>query len=335
MKKIIPILLAAALLLCLCSCEEKNDASATKKESETVGTVADYEVRRDLYNYFYENYADQYGTSGEEYESATDEEKSQLEKKLQESTESSLKQFFAVYALAAENGLSPDDEEVKNSVDDYVSALINTEYEGLKASLIKDVKEQHMTYEAFLKIIEATQLQNKLYLKLISDGKIEQDTEVLTEIFLSGEMVRTKHILVGYPDTVSYRDIISDYSKAKANIAETVEKIKGELDAGADFDSLIEKYNTDALMMQNGDGSYFTKGNKDLEYEEAAFALGVGEVSDVVYTREGACFIKRLPLSEDYIDKNLFTLIDAYGEGVFNIMLEEKAATLTFEQTVK
>ncbi len=325
-NRAISVLLCTVISATLVSCNKT--ASADKKDAETVMTIGEYKVRRDLYGYFYESFIEQYGMSGDSFDSLTDSQKEAAEKKVKESTVNSLKKLYSIYLLAAENGIKESDSELSSRVDDYVSSVINSEYGGSEESMRKDIEKMHMTYEAFLKAAEATQLQEMLYIKLISDGKISQDANELKTAFLSTEMVRTKHILIGYNGTLTANDILNDYSDAKETVHSKAEEVKTKIENGEDFDLLIDEYNNDPLMMKNPDGSYFTKGNKDLLYEETAFALEIGETSDVIYTSEGACIIKRLELSEDYIKRNLYTLIDSYSEGIFNIMLEDAASRL-------
>jgi parvulin-like peptidyl-prolyl isomerase len=52
-------------------------------------------------------------------------------------------------------------------------------------------------------------------------------------------------------------------------------------------------------------GYYFTYGEMDKTYEDAAFALSVGEVSDVVETEDGFFIIERLEKSSTYMLGNL------------------------------
>ena len=56
-KKITAALIAVIMILTVfASCEKKSAVAATKEDAETVMTIGKYEVRRDLYNYFLENF---------------------------------------------------------------------------------------------------------------------------------------------------------------------------------------------------------------------------------------------------------------------------------------
>jgi len=97
---------------------------------------------------------------------------------------------------------------------------------------------------------------------------------------------------------------------------------------GAEFDDVIAKYGEDVTMGGNTDGAYVFKGNQDLSYEKAAFALDIGEISEPVATAEGYVVIKRLEPDTDYLKANFSSLITSCTEGQFNILVEERAEML-------
>lgn len=68
---------------------------------------------------------------------------------------------------------------------------------------------------------------------------------------------------------------------------------------GEDFYSLVEQYGEDPGMVNNPAGYLFTYGAMVPEFEEASFALEVGEISDPVETTYGYHVIKKLPLDLD------------------------------------
>ena len=91
-------------------------------------------------------------------------------------------------------------------------------------------------------------------------------------------------------------------------------KIFAELKAGADFAELAGKYSKDPGSKEmGGDLGYFSKGRMVPEFEQAAFALKPGEMSDIVKTEHGYHIIKvtdeRTSVSfedaKDYIKYNL------------------------------
>lgn len=83
----------------------------------------------------------------------------------------------------------------------------------------------------------------------------------------SPEQIRASHILV--------------------NTKEEAEAILSELKAGADFAELAAEHGTDGTAQNGGDLDFFPRGAMVEEFENAAFALEVNELSDIVETVHG------------------------------------------------
>jgi len=99
------------------------------------------------------------------------------------------------------------------------------------------------------------------------------------------EKVKARHILIKVA-----KDASEDEKKAARKKAEEVlQKIK----KGEDFASLAEKYSDDpGSARKGGDLGYFPRGRMVKPFEDAAFSLKPGEVSDIVETKFGYHIIK-------------------------------------------
>jgi len=99
------------------------------------------------------------------------------------------------------------------------------------------------------------------------------------------EEIRASHILVRLPQGTT-----DDQKKvAKARIDEAAKKAK----AGEDFAALAKTYSQDpGSAEQGGDLGFFAKGKMVPAFDAAAFALKVGQISDVIETQFGYHVIK-------------------------------------------
>lgn len=78
----------------------------------------------------------------------------------------------------------------------------------------------------------------------------------------------------------------------KASKREQAENVLAEIQAGEDFIELAKKHSEDVSASSGGEVGWLTKGHLVPEFEEAAFRLKSGEVSDIVESRYGLHIIK-------------------------------------------
>ena len=110
----------------------------------------------------------------------------------------------------------------------------------------------------FRQLVQANLLRQKL-----QDAMAE-------EVETSGEQVHARHILLGLEDE------------------ELAQELVERLRAGEDFEELAREYSTDASNAEEGGHlGWFPRGRMVAPFEEAAFALQPGEISDVVETTFG------------------------------------------------
>jgi peptidyl-prolyl cis-trans isomerase C len=102
--------------------------------------------------------------------------------------------------------------------------------------------------------------------------------------FLKPESVRASHILIGVDSKAS--------AEEKKAAREKAEKLRKEVAGGADFAALAKGNSTCPSSQQGGDLGSFGKGQMVPAFEQAAFALKPGEISEVVETQFGYHIIK-------------------------------------------
>ncbi|MET0390286.1 MAG: peptidylprolyl isomerase [Polyangiales bacterium] len=106
------------------------------------------------------------------------------------------------------------------------------------------------------------------------------------------ERVGAKHILIGYAGSPkSVPSVTRNEAEAKA----LAEKVAREVHAeGADWDALASQYTDEpAGKTTGGDLGRFGRGQMVPAFEKAAFALKVGEISDVIKSPFGFHVIRR------------------------------------------
>lgn len=173
-----------------------------------------------------------------------------------------------------------DDKEVQKQYTAYMDE-IKAQKESEK--ILKDLEENGMD-EAFVKNQITTEMYiNKFQEKIVKDLGLTDET--LKQYYeknidtYNNEEVQASHILV--------------------NEEEKAKEILGKIKAGEDFAKLAKEFSKDPGSAANGgDLGTFGRGMMVPEFEEVAFSLKAGEVSDVVKTQFGYHIIKVMDKKE-------------------------------------
>lgn len=112
-----------------------------------------------------------------------------------------------------------------------------------------------------------------------------QEGELIKAYNRMKEVVKASHILLQFPNNSSREDTIAVFRMAQ--------KIKSEAESGSDFNELAEKYSDDPSAQDNkGSLGFFTALQMVHQFEDAAYSLQIGEISDPVLTNFGYHVIK-------------------------------------------
>lgn len=103
-------------------------------------------------------------------------------------------------------------------------------------------------------------------------------------MFREPESLRASHILVSVEEGADEKQKKSAYG--------TIRDIKKKIDKGEPFEALAKEHSDCPSSAQGGDLGFFQKGQMVKPFEDAVFALKVGEISDIVETRFGYHVIK-------------------------------------------
>ena len=121
------------------------------------------------------------------------------------------------------------------------------------------------------------------------------------DLFMDQEKVRASHILI--KKTLADFDVKADDDSNKRDNGNNetpknasrikAEKILDELKNGQNFEELAKKQSEDETNAEEGgDLGYFTRGTMERKFEEVAFSLKIGKLSEIVETIYGYHIIK-------------------------------------------
>ncbi len=111
--------------------------------------------------------------------------------------------------------------------------------------------------------------------------EVEAAYNASIDLYSTPEQVRASHIL------------LKTEGKDEAAVRAKAEQVLQEVKAGGDFAELAKKYSEDEQSAtQGGDLDYFARGRMVKEFEDVAFSLEPGQVSDLVKSQFGFHIIK-------------------------------------------
>ncbi|HEY7448065.1 MAG TPA: peptidylprolyl isomerase [Vicinamibacterales bacterium] len=115
----------------------------------------------------------------------------------------------------------------------------------------------------------------------VTDAEIQAEYNRRSPEYTTQEEIRASHIL------------LRTEGKNEEEVRATAEDVLKQARAGADFAGLAKKYSDDdANRDQGGDLDFFTRGRMVPEFEDVAFKLTPGQISDLVKTQYGFHIIK-------------------------------------------
>lgn len=320
--KSIIIILCLMVTLSLWGCDEKKVLESTKEDLTIVKTVDGIDITLELYRYVALNYKMQY-EAGSSAEMWLGEEGKEALDRINRDIDDTLVKLHATISMCNEYGIDVNDSYITDTLEIYMDEIYET-YDYDYKAYVSEIAEYNMTDAVYRFLVRNDILAEELLAKMAENGEVPVDRDEVLGILNSDECVRVKQILISADNGKSDED---NLSRAK----DLLEKAK----SGKDFDELVQKYGEDLFMFNNDDGYYITKGRLHKEFEDAAYALEVGEISDIIKTPSGYSILKKYEKDPEYIEKNFDYLLSEYISGLYNLKLEEYSTHLTIENTEK
>lgn len=200
---------------------------------------------------------------------------------------------------AKELNIKIDEQAIKDYAARYIKQ-IKSQYPNeaaFQADLVKMKLTQTELQKHFEDQITENALSEQLIEKYISTKIKVEESEMLAFYKTSKDTLAIKPI--SWELRLIVREVMpSEESELKARAV--IDSIYQRLMAGADFAQLATEHSDCASSQQGGDLGMFKRGMMVKPFEDAAFKLSVGEISEVIETQFGYHIIK---LTEKHTDE--------------------------------
>lgn len=181
-------------------------------------------------------------------------------------------------------GIGASEEEIDSRMDAIKRNL------GSDSAFSERLASMGITAKDLRREMDAALRMEKLIDKHIGNIAEPTDQELKSfyddnpEAFVQPERIRASHILIKTEANENGPD-------KSAKRLETA-RILGEINEGADFAQAASRYSHCPSKAKGGDLGFFERGKMVKPFEDAAFDLGVGDISDIVETQFGYHIVK-------------------------------------------
>lgn len=183
-----------------------------------------------------------------------------------------------------QRSLNVTDADVDQRINAFKQQL-GTEANFKAALQAQQITEAKLREDALTDLLVSKLLDQEVNQKvLVKPTDIAAFYEKNPDRFQQGETMRASHILVLVPAEAN--------PQARAALRARAETALKAAKAGKDFGQLARQYSQDSSAQRGGDLGFFPKGQMVPAFDQAAFALTPGQVSELVETQFGYHIIK-------------------------------------------
>lgn len=159
------------------------------------------------------------------------------------------------------------------------------------------------TYQNFMYISQCYQALNDYY---FGENGVNTPSDDDIQKYYEDNYITAKHILITTVDPASGETKRTDEEAKKE-----AQSILDRINAGEDFDTLMNQYSEDTGLSNNPNGYTFTEGQMLTEFYDGAKALAEDEVSELVKSSYGYHIIKRVKLDDSQFDNFKSDIVSA------------------------
>ncbi|WP_434798008.1 peptidylprolyl isomerase [Terrisporobacter vanillatitrophus] len=204
-----------------------------------------------------------------------------------------------IYQESEKQKVLPTDKQIQEQIDSFNESIKNDS--DYKAELEKmAINEEFLKFQ-FSRDLANSNLQEKFEKDTkISETDMKKYYEDNKKSFYT-ETVTASHILLKTQDDEGKELSAEKKKEAKKKAEEALAKVK----SGEDFAKVAKEYSQDSSASKGGELGTFGRGQMVTEFENAAFDMKKGEISNIVETQYGYHIIKvtgRVDKQETYDD---------------------------------
>lgn len=308
---------------------------STEEQARVVGTVDGYEVRYEELRYITLLHKASLDSKYGKYSTLDEDGKKAYEAELESRVLKDIENNYVILSLCKDYKIDTDSKKVNDHVQNTVEDIVNNDHGG-SVDKYKAWLEKNNQTDAFLRLtVKTVHLESLLYDHFVNN-KIgieynDENKDKFVQHVLAGEgesWIRTIHLF--YPKQNDYYDVSNSLTDAN----EALERLRAEGDDGQRLSLMMSLIGGAPFV--NGystieNGFYFTEGAMGEDYENAAFALDVYGVSEIVDTEEGYYVIMRVPMEENHVKRQVNELLTQYRYASLKRKMDEKREKISFK----
>ena len=214
---------------------------------------------------------------------------------------SSVKQHLVLENLANKYGVTLTEGQESAMADSDQTYI---DQYGSEEAFEEEIAKLGMRRETYDRVARSNYLYQNLYQLYNTEGSaLYASDEDLAVYAADQNYITADHILLSTKDLTTGEALTDEQKAEKKALAEEIKQkldaCEGDLDElTALFQELADQYSEDPGRESYPTGYTFTTGSMVQEFEDAAYALSEGEVSEVVESSFGYHILLRLPLDK-------------------------------------